>query len=665
MRRTKTPGGTLRAAALLLGWWVSTADSYYFAAVRSNPTRPQGLPVWGWQPLGAADDMGCKTAGSQQLGWLQAFGVINQQTPPPGWPNGNAEGFIFYTDANCRIEQSEKVLYVKFDPNSASPQFANLRNLAWEVDEENTMSLADNKYQSYREVRANNGDLQRILPQQVQLPATYVYPAQQYAEDGGPPTWGGEVMADGVTRLNVLPPQQGTQPNPRATVFDALLSLMSGLGHDLATQQQLTLYADESLRILGMPGMPLNVGSYKASPSKVLDFNTIDMSQSTPNYNFNLGLNQGTGMNVEPQDTTAGTGTMARINLPLYGDTDINQPIGRGRRTNRFNHPYFEDEESEPQSDRIVNEPMSPLNLENFEALDEQFDPSRIMLSLMTKWETVLQENEIVRSAAVRRYDQNEEDLDTRDRLRESVQLMANGMEWIENVQATTKALVEAQNQLLEALQELEDEHKAEAEVYQRELDSIQRFRTEYESTFIPSQEDTARYEASNAQITQAQELYDGAVETLESQYQRYSWDFRQNEEDFYNYYLKVFRYLRNLEIRLRVLKDELGLGEDSPVIIYGVPDDDTGNVYHPPSSYNEQIELINIGGGDDLNVAQNYEERKEQSEEGEEIEFQQEAINSSPEGSGEVVSYMEGTNVNPEATDFDPNSLQDPEDQI
>ncbi|EGX48352.1 hypothetical protein AOL_s00080g322 [Orbilia oligospora ATCC 24927] len=666
MPRTKILGTKLRAVALLLGW-VPFIDAYYFAAVKSDPTIPQGLPVWGWQPVGAADDMGCKVGGTQQLGWLQAFGVLNQQTPPNNWPNGNAEGFIFYSDENCHLEQSEKILYVKFDPNSVKAQVVNFRNLPWELDIETTISLADSKYKSYREVRANDADLQKFLPEQIQeMPTTYVYAATPYFEEEGRMIWGGDAV-EGVISLNISPPQQGTAPNPRATVFDALLSLMSGLGQDLGNQQRLLLYADDAMRSLGLGVMPPNVGVYKASPvSKVLDFNTINMNLAPDNANnnfFNPNQAQNTGMNIE-EPVQEAQDIMPRINLPLYGDTENNQQIEtRGRRM-RFNHPYFEDleEGSELQEEQIPE--GEPLNLANFEPRQEYFDPIGVMRDLLARWQNVLQENAIIEETAVRRYNQDTSQ-NTRDRLREALQLMDNGRAWTQNVEATTQALVDAQRLYLEDLQELEEQHKIEAGLYQSELDAIQDVKSEYESSFVPSQELTAKYEMIGAAMNQAQELYEGAVDTLERQHHRYSWEYSLNENDFYEYYVKVFRYFRRIEVRLRVLRDELGLGPDSPVAIYGLRgddelrDDDTGEVYRHPSSYNEQIALLNLGGMDDFNVAQNYEESKEQSEEGEEITFQQQqqVINSSPEESGDM-NYTGGTNVNPDATDFDPDSL-------
>ncbi|KAF3220666.1 hypothetical protein TWF679_008861 [Orbilia oligospora] len=660
MPRTKILDTRLRAVALSIGW-VPFINAYYFAAIKSDPAVPQGLPVWGWQPIGAADDMGCKVGGTQQLGWLQAFGVLNQQNPPNNWPNSNAEGFIFYSDANCRLEQSEKILYVKFDPLSVKAQLVNFRNLPWELDIETTISLADSKYKSYREVRANDADLQKFLPEKIQeMPTTYVYAATPYFEEEGSMIWGGDVV-EGVISLNISPQQQGTAPNPRATVSDALLSMMSGLGQDLGNHQRLLLHADDAMRSLGLGVMPPNVGVYKASPvSKVLDFNTINMNLAPANANnnfFNPNQVQNTGMNIEEPAQEA-QDTMPRIDLPLYGDTENNQQIEtRGRRV-RFNHPYFEDleEGSELQEEILKGE---PLNLENFEPRQEYFDPIGVVRDLLARWQNVLRENAIIRETAERRYNQDT-DQNTRDRLREALQLMDNGIAWTQNVEATTQALVDAQNLYLEDLQELEEQHKIEAGLYQSELDAIQDVKSEYESSFVPSQELTAKYEMIGAAINQAQELYDGAVDTLERQHHRYSWEFSLNENDFYEYYVKVFRYFRRIEVQLRVLRDELGLGPDSPVAIYGVRDDDTDEVHQYPSSYNERIALLNLGGMDDFNVAQNYEESKEQSDEGEEITFQQQqqVIDSSPEESGDVMNYAEGTNLNPDATDFDPDSL-------
>ncbi|KAK6358707.1 hypothetical protein TWF730_008030 [Orbilia blumenaviensis] len=661
MSRTKISGSTLRTIVLFLGW-SSVTDAYYFAAVRSSPTQPQGLPFWGWQPLGEADDMGCKVGGSQQLGWLQAFGVLNQHPPPPRRPNGEAEGFIFYSDANCQLAQSDKILYIKFNPASALPQVVSFRNLAWETDVDTSISLADNKYQSYREVRTNDLDLQQILPQEIQLPTTYVYPAVPFTDEGQT-SWGGELMAEAVTTLNVIPVQQGMVANPQVTIFDALLSLMSGLGQDLATQQQLLGLADERLQFPGMGVQPPNVGTQVASPSRVLDFDTINMNVRTlQNRNPNPGLAQDVGMNIEQQQ---GTGdTMRRINLPLYGDTDNNQPIGRTQR-GRFKHPFYDNEESEPDNSRIDDEENMEFKLDNFESLRERFDAHRMMLDLMTAWSAVLEDNENIRLTAQRRFDQDPDER-VRNMLRDAIKIMSNGVEWVDHVQLTTEELITAQNDYLEAMEELEEERIREAEVYQNEIDAIQRFRSEYESTFIPSQEETTRYERSITAIEQARELYEGSIARLESTYLHYSWDFQQNEHDYYNYYAKVFSYLRNLEIQLKGLQDQLGLGSQSPVIINGVQDDYTGEVYQLPTSYVEQIELIGIDGGNDLNVAQDYEERKEQSDEGEEIEFQQQAINSSPEGSGDVVNYAEGLNVNPQPSDFNFDNLnQDREDEL
>ncbi|KAF3231316.1 hypothetical protein TWF191_006806 [Orbilia oligospora] len=568
MPRTKILDTRLRAVALLIGW-VPFINAYYFAAIKSDPAVPQGLPVWGWQPIGAADDMGCKVGGTQQLGWF--------------------------------------------------------------------------------------------LPEKIQeMPTTYVYAATPYFEEEGSMIWGGDVV-EGVISLNISPQQQGTAPNPRATVSDALLSMMSGLGQDLGNHQRLLLHADDAMQSLGLGVMPPNVGVYKASPvSKVLDFNTINMNLAPANANnnfFNPNQVQNTGMNIEEPAQEA-QDTMPRIDLPLYGDTENNQQIEtRGRRV-RFNHPYFEDleEGSELQEEILKGE---PLNLENFEPRQEYFDPIGVVRDLLARWQNVLRENAIIRETAERRYNQDT-DQNTRDRLREALQLMDNGIAWTQNVEATTQALVDAQNLYLEDLQELEEQHKIEAGLYQSELDAIQDVKSEYESSFVPSQELTVKYEMIGAAINQAQELYDGAVDTLERQHHRYSWEFSLNENDFYEYYVKVFRYFRRIEVRLRVLRDELGLGPDSPVAIYGVRDDDTDEVHQYPSSYNERIALLNLGGMDDFNVAQNYEESKEQSDEGEEITFQQQqqVIDSSPEESGDVMNHAEGTNLNPDATDFDPDSL-------
>ncbi|KAK6519824.1 hypothetical protein TWF506_000118 [Arthrobotrys conoides] len=651
-RTKKILGPTLLAAALFLGW-VSVADAYYYASIKSSPTRPQGLPVWGWQPLGGVDDMGCKVGGTEQLGWLQAFGVLNQQTPPPNWPNGNAEGFIFYSDANCRLEQSEKVVYVKFDPNSVKPQVVNFRNLPWELDVETTVSLADSKYQSYREVRANDADLLLLLPEQVQqLPSTYAYPAIQYPDEGRI-VWGGELMEQAVKTLVVQPPQQGTAPNPRATVFDALSSLMSGLGQDLGNLQELLRYADGSLQ----PGArPLNMGAHKASPvSNVMEFDTINMEQIPPNVNNNFNFNpaiQNTGMNVGPAQ--GNQNTMARIDLPLYGDTENNQQIGT-RRRNRFNNPYFEEEEPESQNAQLANEQY--FNLEDFEPLQDEFDPIKIMLSVLSKWDSVMKANEIINLRAPQRYAQDK-DKRTKDRLDEAFKLMNNGMELTENIRRNTAVLIREQDEILAIIQDIQEEHSVESAIYQDALDAIQIFRAGYESNYFHSEEDIERYETISAEINQAQELYEGAFETLQRAHEQYSLELQKKADKYYQYYVKVFTYLRDLEIRLSVLRDELGYGEQSPVIIYGLRDDDTGQVYQPPDSYIEQIEEINFGGGYNLNAAQGYEESQQQSGEGEEIDFQQAPINSSPEVSGDVVSYTGGTNVNPDPSDFDPDSL-------
>ncbi|KAK6519324.1 hypothetical protein TWF281_003159 [Arthrobotrys megalospora] len=606
MPRTRGSGTTFGAAFLCISW-LSVTDAYYFAALRSSTTQPQGIPTWGWQPLGDGTDMQCKPGGSEEAGWLQAFGVINHQTPPPNLPNGNAQGFIFYSDANCQLAQSDKVLYVKFDELSTSPQVVNFRNLAWETDVETSISLADNKYRSYREVRDNNAyvdpDLQTILPT-LELPATYVYPAEQYPNDQGQPSWGGEIMAQGVTRLNVIPAQQGLVANPGITIFDALLSLMSGIGQDLATQQQLLQLADPSIGFPNMGVAPPVVGTQRTTPSKMLELSVQNIDR--PIQNANPVQNPATGMNIEAQ----GPNTMARVNIPLYGDTNINQPINTRRRAG---HPFFaiESESASPQTNPATEEAL-PLNLNDY-ILGTEFVPNRIVASVMTRWGIVLQDNERVRQMA---RNTNIENLDeeTRFRLTDAIDAMRSGMEWVENLQLITENLITAQRRNVEYLDDIEEQYGLEWGTYQETADEIQALTVEYENTFIPTQAQTARYNALPAEARQALELYEGGVATLEQRAEELTSDLRQNEQDYYEEYVRTFLYLRNLEIWLRTLRSELGL--DSPTLTYGLSELENGP--GNPNSYNEQIQPFNLSG------AQNYEEHKEGSEEGEGMEYEE-----------------------------------------
>ncbi|KAK6340536.1 hypothetical protein TWF696_008862 [Orbilia brochopaga] len=559
------------SSALFFIRFLSVADAYYIASVRSSPTQPQGRPQWGWLPLapvipGAPPP--CHVAGSEELGWLQAIGVINQAAPPPGLFPGNTEGFIFYDGPDCRKELSQKMLYIKFDPTSPNPQVANLRNLDWSADPENQMNLADNKYWSFREVysQADDKDVPAI-PLEIDLPDAFVYPMEAYIDNEGNQEWIGEVLPDSVTTIEI--PDAGPMNDPSLLAFDSLVSLMSALGQDIATQQQLMQYtADDFPGSRGFAGERLaRLGTQQGSPSRMLNVGTQSMQPSllwVPAQGGGLQMAVETNAN---QQTPEQDDIQNEIRLFLAGQDRMGPAVDAGDFRGRSRHPFYSPPETPEEAISDTDLTELQLSLENPSDIpSDQFDPIRLSAEIQSRWAGLVRDNGDLLQMA----DWNDIGQGMLELVSEGIRLLRNGQEWIDNLVGTTDRLVGAQQSLLAAVDDAVARREQLEVQYQAAIDEIEAMTEEARNAIIPTADQTAIVEQAPAMADAAVQEFNTRVAPIDFEIRTYASSMNENERDFSGYILRLFAHLQRIEIRLREIRQELDL--DDVVEIVGLP---------------------------------------------------------------------------------------------
>ncbi|EPS37530.1 hypothetical protein H072_8756 [Dactylellina haptotyla CBS 200.50] len=551
----------------LLGF-LSIADAFYLAAIRASPTRPPGLPSWGWQPTDdESNGVGvCQRAGNEAVGWLQAFGIVNNADPPPGLPQGNARGFIFYTDADCRKDESEKMLYIHFDLSSSDPQVVNFRNLAWSPNHEQSAFLSENKYRSFKQVALDDPEPFSGLEDK-NLPDTYVYVAESYLDHDDQPVWIGQVLSAGVTRLNVVSLLTGQETNPSKAAFDALVSYMSVVGQIVQASKQLAQYVDSRTEELGNSSMI--VGSQHLSPTGMLQLGSQSMLPNQPNPST-YSIQEAESSNIMDfnLDGIDDSSTMARISLPLYGDTDLGTLDTRAR----IRHPYFTPEQEEeaprfPGKNRFmtledfVNPVMEP---------NAVFDPNEILREVQERYTGVLEENRGIMEMA-NWQNLNDMGVDTVDKVGAAMRIMTNGMAWVEDLGKQVEKLTEAQQRFLQAIDvEMSKLVLLEAnyEGYRAEMSAVI---DNYKQLLAPGQEEEDEYYEAIYNIENSADTFTERAAPMNQRVAQYRNDIRANEQEFWTHALKTFEYLQKIEIGLQWFKDQLGL--NSPVDAHGIDD--------------------------------------------------------------------------------------------
>ncbi|KAF3905931.1 hypothetical protein ABW21_db0200940 [Orbilia brochopaga] len=448
------------------------------------------------------------------------------------------------------------MLYIRFDPTSPNPQYANLRNIEWSSDPEQQVNLADNHYWSFREVYFQEEDKDvPAIPNELDLPDAFVYPLEAYYDSQGNQEWIGEVLPYSVTTLGV--PDAGPVNDPSLLAFDSLVSLMSALGQDIATIQQLMEYASEDIDFpanRGFAGEPTRrLGTQQGSPSRLLNVGTQNMQPYIP------AGGGGIQMVVEyPNQQTPDQDEIPVNELRLnFGNQD---EIDNGDFRGRSQYPFYSPPESPEEEIPNVNDLR--MNLENpSEVPPDVFDPIWLTGQVVAEWQGLVQDSgDLVQMA-----DWNDIEEGMQELIGEANRLLQNGQLWVNNLVETNDRLVTAQQTLIAAIDAAtaaRNELDAQYEDAMAEIDATVQ---QYEVTqVLPTIDGTSISEQAQAFAEAAVQEFNAQVAPIDYALQTYVYDMNQNERDFSGFLLRTYRLLQRIENRLREIRRELHL--DSPL---------------------------------------------------------------------------------------------------